>query len=59
MAIITRSITVDNETAGRVDLVVRQLSESSRSQVRGMFDHGCVSVNGSPCNSIGTSVVAG
>jgi 23S rRNA pseudouridine1911/1915/1917 synthase len=59
MAMTTLSITVDAENAGRVDLVVRQLSESSRSQVRGMVDHGCVSINGLPCNSIAETVSPG
>ena len=59
MAMTTLSTTVDADNAGRVDLVIRQLSESSHSQVRGMFAHGCVSINGAPCKTIATSVAAG
>ncbi len=55
----TLSITVDADNAGRVDLVVRQLSESSRSQVRGMIDQGCVSINGLACDSNATTVSPG
>lgn len=59
MAKTTLSLTIDEESAGRVDLVVRQLSESSRSQVRGMVDHDCVSINGIRCNSIAKTVSPG
>ena len=59
MAMTTLSTTVDADNAGRVDLVIRQLSESSHSQVRGMVTHGCVSINGAPCKTIATSVAAG
>lgn len=59
MAMTTLSTTVDADNAGRVDLVIRQLSESSHSQVRGMVAHGCVSINGAPCKTIATSVAAG
>jgi len=59
MAIKTLSMTVGADDAGRVDLLVRQLSESSRSQVRGMVDHGCVSINGLACNSVAKSVSPG
>lgn len=59
MAMTSLSMTVDADNAGRVDLVARQLSESSRSQVRGMVDHGCVSINGVICASIAKTVVVG
>jgi len=59
MAMTTLSTTVEAENAGRVDLVVRQLSGSSRSQVRGIVDHGCVSINGSPCENAADPVAAG
>ncbi len=52
-------MTIDQANAGRVDLVVRQLSESSRSQVRGLVDHGCVSINGAPCETVSAPVAAG
>jgi 23S rRNA pseudouridine1911/1915/1917 synthase len=59
MAVTTLSQAIDAENAGRVDLVVRQLSGSSRSQIRGMFDHGCVSINGTPCETITAHVMPG
>ncbi len=59
MAMTTLSTTIDADNAGRVDLVIRQLSGSSHSQVRGMVDHGCVSINGAPCETIAASVAAG
>ncbi|MDA8745320.1 RluA family pseudouridine synthase [Rubripirellula amarantea] len=59
MAITTRTITIDAPRVGRLDLVVRELAETSRSQVKGMVDQGCVSVNGKPCRSIGQSVSEG
>jgi len=59
MAPKTLSTTVDADSAGRVDLVVRQLIEVSRSQIRGIFDHGCVFINDQPCDTLATEVVAG
>ena len=55
----TLSTTVQTDQAGRVDLIARKMSDSSRSQVRGMVDHGCVSINGVICESIAQNVVAG
>ena len=59
MVMTTLSTTVGADNAGSVDLVVRELSGSSRSQVRGMVDHGCVSINGGPCETIAAPVAAG
>ncbi len=59
MAMTTLSTTIDAASAGRVDLVVRQLAGSSRSQVRGLVDHGCVSINGAPCETSAAPVAAG
>jgi 23S rRNA pseudouridine1911/1915/1917 synthase len=59
MAMTTLSTTVDTDSAGRVDLVVRELTSSSHSQVRGMVDQGCVSINGAPCKDPAASVAAG
>ncbi len=59
MAMTTLSTTIDAANAGRVDLVVRQRSGSSRSQVRGLVDHGCVSINGAPCETTAAPVAAG
>ncbi len=59
MAMTTISMTVDADNAGRVDLVVRDLSRVSRSQVRGLVDHGCVSINGVMCPTIARTVDVG
>ena len=59
MAMTTLSTTIDGNSAGRVDVVVRQLSESSHSQVRGMVDSGCVSINGAIILSGAATVVVG
>jgi len=59
MAMTTLSTTIDDNSVGRVDVVVRQLSESSHSQVQGMVDHGCVSINGTMCQSGATTVTVG
>jgi 23S rRNA pseudouridine1911/1915/1917 synthase len=59
MAMTTLSTTIDGNNAGRVDVVVRLLSESSHSQVRGMLDSGCVSINSTIILSGATTVVVG
>ncbi len=59
MPITTRSVTVDAGQIGRVDLVVRRVTDSSRSQAAGMIDHGCVSINGVRCDSTGKTVAIG
>jgi 23S rRNA pseudouridine1911/1915/1917 synthase len=41
---------------GRIDLIVQKLTSRSRTQVRGLFDHGCVSLNGTLCADAGTRV---
>lgn len=43
----------------RADLVVQGLVQGSRSFVRGLFDHGCVTVDGVPADSPGQIVEAG
>jgi 23S rRNA pseudouridine1911/1915/1917 synthase len=43
MAITTKSATLST-AASRADLVVRDLTNLSRSRVRGLFDHGCVTM---------------
>ena len=59
MAMTTLSTTIDGNNAGRVDVVVRLLSESSHSQIRGMLDSGCVSINSTIILSGATTVVVG
>jgi 23S rRNA pseudouridine1911/1915/1917 synthase len=50
---------VTDETTGRIDRVVQTLTEFSRSQIRGLFDHHCVHVNGVPCGDPGLTVKIG
>ncbi len=53
-------IAADSPTVGgRVDRVIQSLSGLSRAQVAGLFDHGCVTVNGTRCESPGQPVAAG
>lgn len=59
MAMTTLSTTIDGNNAGRVDVVVRLLSESSHSQIRGMLDSGCVSINSTIILNGATTVVVG
>lgn len=44
---------------GRVDRVIQSLSGLSRAQIVGLFDHGCVTVNGAPCDTPGQPVAVG
>jgi len=59
MPITTASVTVDLSQVGRVDMVVQKATGVSRGQVRGLVDHDCVTINGSPCKTIATQVVEG
>jgi 23S rRNA pseudouridine1911/1915/1917 synthase len=59
MPITEHQHTVTDEQAGRVDLVVRDLTELSRSKLRGLFDHGCVTVNEVVCDDVAVRVAAG
>ncbi|MFC1759494.1 pseudouridine synthase [Planctomycetota bacterium] len=59
MALKNLSITVDSENAGRVDKVVRSLSDASHSQVRGMISFGCVQVNDARIDDPATTVREG
>ena len=56
---IQKSIEVNSELAGRADRVAQRLTGLSRSEIRGLFDHGCVSVNGELCDTIGADVKCG
>ena len=50
---------VGPELAGRVDRVVQQLCGCSRAQARGLVDHGCVAVDGSPVQAAAEPVGPG
>ncbi len=43
----------------RADLLVQRETSLSRSVIRGMFDHDCVSIDGMLCDDIGYLVLAG
>lgn len=47
---------VTPEETGRIDLIVQKLTGRSRTQVRGLFDHHCVKLNGADCVDAGTRV---
>lgn len=47
------------EVGVRLDRIVQQLCGLSRAQVVGLFDHGCVQLNGAICDAPGQAVEAG
>lgn len=51
--------TVTPELEGRIDLMVRSLIDLPRSKLNLLFDHGCVSLNGTVCKNSATRVSAG
>ena len=51
--------TVTAEQAGRVDLIVKTMTERSRSQLRGMCMNGCLNINGNPVTEPSTQVKEG
>lgn len=50
---------VDAQQAGRIDRVVQALTGRSRGEVRGLFDHGLVRLNGEVCPHAGALVNEG
>lgn len=59
MAIVELNCEVTADQAGRIDRVVQQLTHRSRAEVRGLFDHDCVRLNGENCTEPGALVAAG
>lgn len=59
MARVQQTFSVGSEQAGRVDRVVQLITQRSRADIRGMFDHDCVFLNGEPCPEAGTIVAVG
>jgi len=51
--------TVAADQAGRVDLILKSLTEKSRSQLRGMCMSGCVTINGRKTTEPSTEVKEG
>ena len=56
MPLAESTCTVTAEQTGRVDRIVQSLTNRSRAEVRGLFDHGCVQLNGNACPHAGTLV---
>lgn len=44
------------DEAGRIDKVIQNLTNLSRADIRGLFDHGCVSLDGAVCLDAGLIV---
>ena len=59
MAILEAQQVVAAEGSGRLDQIVRDLTGRSRSDIRGMFHHQCVRLNGVICQEPGVSVKPG
>lgn len=59
MPLTTQTSHITPEQAGPVGKVVRTLTGLSHSRMRGLFDHGCVAVNGQPCDHPATPVQPG
>ncbi|MDB5388234.1 MAG: rluD [Planctomycetaceae bacterium] len=59
MAIKHQTHSVESEHAGRIDRIVQLMTQRSRADIRGMFDHDCVFLNAQPCPDAGTLVAAG
>ncbi len=59
MTNVTKTAEVGDEQAGRVDRVVRGLTGLTHSKLPGLFDHGCVTVNGRLCDDGRVRVAAG
>jgi 23S rRNA pseudouridine1911/1915/1917 synthase len=56
----SEEVAADSPLAGqRIDRLVQQLAGLSRAQVRGLFDHGCVSLGGAICTSPAQRLAAG
>lgn len=55
----TKHLEIPPPGGGRLDRVVQQLTGLSRSGVFGLFDHGCVHLNGAPCREAGQEARAG
>lgn len=59
MALKTLDTLVTDEQVGRADKIVQSLTGQSRSQLKGLFDHDCVQVNGVVCKNPGQTLNAG
>lgn len=59
MAIVELQQVVATEDNGRLDQVVRDLTGRTRSDIRGLFHHQCVRLNGEVCREPGLQVKLG
>lgn len=59
MANISITGEVTKELEGRIDLMVRSLLDLPRSKLTALFEHGCITLNKSPCNNPATRVAVG
>ena len=59
MPIVEQSCEVAIDRVGRIDRIIQELTGRSRADVRGLFDHDCVRLNGAICAIAGTLVKAG
>ena len=59
MSLTNLTAQVTDDQAGRVGAVVQALTKLSHSKLRGLFDHGCVTVNGELCEESGKQVRSG
>jgi 23S rRNA pseudouridine1911/1915/1917 synthase len=62
MPLATKSAAVEADSpliGQRIDRLVQQLCGLSRSQVLGLFDHGCVSLNAALCTQAGHALASG
>jgi len=59
MAFLEKTTDVTPDQRGRIDRVVKALVGLSGSQVRGLFSHGCVTLNEAPCTDGGVDVAPG
>lgn len=57
MALVEMTRTADAPC--RLDVLVARMTGRSRADVRGMFHHGCVQVNGAPCDAPGAALGGG
>ena len=60
MSVVAKTHVAQEEDANkRIDLIVRDLTDLPREQVKGLFDHYCVKVNGTVCSQPGERIQAG
>jgi 23S rRNA pseudouridine1911/1915/1917 synthase len=59
MPLTTLTAEVTEDQTGRIGAVVQGLTTLSHSKMRGLFDHGCVTLNGKPCDESGKPVRVG